>query len=93
MATYRNLSNTTKTFHGVTFKPGEIKECPGLINHNQFIKVKSVAKEPPKRTESKPKDVQPKPEPKPQKKQETEPKVEVNEDVELENVQSENKEE
>lgn len=53
MLAYKNLSNTTKTFYGVTFKPGEIKEVPGYINVNCFVKVDSVPKEPPKRTGNK----------------------------------------
>ena len=37
--TYKNLSRSTKTFYGVTFQPGEIKEVPGFINHPRFVRV------------------------------------------------------
>lgn len=29
---YINLSHTTKTFYGVEFKPGDVKDVPGVIN-------------------------------------------------------------
>ena len=45
---YQNRSNITKTFHGVTFKPGETKEVFGIINDISFVRV-SAPKEPPKR--------------------------------------------
>lgn len=46
---YKNLSNTVKTFYGVTFKPNEIKEVKGYINHPKFLVTdKPVHKEPPK---------------------------------------------
>lgn len=48
---YKNNSITTKTFYGVTFKPGETKTVPGYINSKGFIRIKSVPKELPKRTE------------------------------------------
>ena len=50
---YKNVSNTTKTFHGVTIKPGEIKDVPGYINNRGFIQVNEMPKEPPKRVEQK----------------------------------------
>lgn len=34
---YKNMSIATKTFYGITFKPGEIKEVPGYINDKSFI--------------------------------------------------------
>ena len=34
---YKNISHSVKTFYGVTFKPGEIKEVPGFINNNKMI--------------------------------------------------------
>lgn len=77
MATYKNVSNTTKTFHGVTFKPGDIKECPGIINHSQFIRVKSVPKEPPKQAENKPKSAPAKSESKPEPKSKQKVEAEV----------------
>lgn len=48
MLVYKNNSKVTKTFHGVTFKPGEVKECPGYINDVTFIRLSSMPKEPPK---------------------------------------------
>lgn len=33
---YKNTSYTAKTFYGVTFKPGEVKEVDGVIN-NKFM--------------------------------------------------------
>ncbi len=32
MITYKNIGCSTKTFYGVTFKPGDIKGVPGYIN-------------------------------------------------------------
>lgn len=59
---YKNVSNTTKTFHGVTIKPGEIKDVPGYINNRGFIQVNEMPKEPPKSVEPK-KSAAPKAEP------------------------------
>lgn len=36
---YKNLSHATKTFYGVTFKPGEEKEVEGYINDTKFIRI------------------------------------------------------
>ena len=36
---YKNVSASAKTFYGVTFKPGEIKEVPGFINVLYMIRV------------------------------------------------------
>ena len=44
---YTNRSTATKTFHGVTFGPGETKEVFGIINDPQFIP-SSTRQEPPK---------------------------------------------
>lgn len=44
---YTNRSSVTKTFHGVTFGPGETKEVSGIINDSMFVP--STCKEPPKR--------------------------------------------
>lgn len=41
---YKNLTNTTKTFYGVTFKPSETKEVPGPINHIKFVQVSESSK-------------------------------------------------
>lgn len=49
---YKNTSTIQKTFHGVTFKPGDIKEVPGYINDRGFVRVAELPKEPPKRKES-----------------------------------------
>lgn len=45
---YTNGSTTAKTFHGVTFGPGETKEVFGIINDPKFI-LSSKRQEPPKR--------------------------------------------
>lgn len=45
---YTNGSGVTKTFHGVTFHPGETKEVFGIINHPAFVQ-SSMRQEPPKR--------------------------------------------
>lgn len=49
MLFYKNNSTVTKTFYGVVFRPGEIKQSPGYINSSNFIRVFSMPKEPPKR--------------------------------------------
>lgn len=36
---YKNLSVTTKTFHGVKFNPGEVKPMNEYINHPCMIVV------------------------------------------------------
>ena len=68
MITYKNISVSTKTFYGVTFKPNDIKEVPGYINDKGMVRVlSSVKKEVPEKkrsynkksstiTESQPKD-------------------------------------
>ena len=40
---YKNVSLTTKTFHGVEFKPGEIKEVNKYINANCMVVVPEPA--------------------------------------------------
>lgn len=50
---YRNTSDVKKTFHGITFKPGEVKDSPGYINDPKFERVESMPKEPPKSVEVK----------------------------------------
>ena len=36
---YKNLAYSEKTFYGITFKPGEVKEVPGFINDQYVIAV------------------------------------------------------
>ena len=36
---YKNISCSVKTFYGVTFKPGEVKEVPGYINDTKMVVV------------------------------------------------------
>ncbi|MCM1286649.1 MAG: hypothetical protein NC227_10915 [Bacteroides sp.] len=43
---YKNLSNATKTFYGVTFKPGEECEVPGYVNDPKFIRLKEFTQKP-----------------------------------------------
>lgn len=50
---YKNTSIIQKTFHGVTFKPGEIKDVPGYINNRGFVRVSEMPQEPPKSVEPK----------------------------------------
>ena len=45
---YTNRSTVKKTFHGVTFKPGETKEVFGVINDPKMA-LSSTRQEPPKR--------------------------------------------
>ena len=37
---YKNVSYSAKTFHGVTFQPGEIKEVSEYINDVFMVRVK-----------------------------------------------------
>lgn len=48
MIKYLNTSVTTKTFWGVTFKPGEAKEVKGYINDPAFVRLPTMPVEPPK---------------------------------------------
>ena len=47
---YKNNSFVTKTFYGVTFQPGEVKEVPGYINNKSFdiVAAPNTPQEPPK---------------------------------------------
>ncbi len=55
MFVYQNLSRVVKTFHGVTFNPGDIKEVPGYINDSKFIKLdKMPDKKQDKKSDKKP---------------------------------------
>ena len=42
MRIYQNLSGATRTFYGVTFNHGDIKEVPGPINVPHFVQVQSL---------------------------------------------------
>ena len=39
MITYKNIGQSTKTFYGVTFKPGDVKEVPGYINGKGMARI------------------------------------------------------
>lgn len=39
MITYKNISYSAKTFYGVKFKSGEIKQVPGYINDPSMIRI------------------------------------------------------
>ena len=39
---YRNISYSVKTFYGVTFEPGQVKEVPGYINNKDMIVEETV---------------------------------------------------
>lgn len=57
---YKNNSVVAKTFYGVTFQPGEVKEVPGYINSNDFdfVAKAPTKKEPPTNTEASTKSLQ-----------------------------------
>lgn len=40
---YANLSSTSKTFHGITIKPGEVKDFPGYVNHPDMYMVGDIS--------------------------------------------------
>ena len=42
---YRNLSVIAKSYYGVTFLPGEVKEVPGYIHNRYFEKVTETNEE------------------------------------------------
>lgn len=50
---YKNISRTTKTFYGKTFKPGDEIEVPGYINRPGFVRLNEFSKEPPKTSSAK----------------------------------------
>ena len=57
MVKYKNTSFATKTFYGVPFQPGEIKDVPGYINDISFVRIfEQPEKEPPKTAQPKQKD-------------------------------------
>lgn len=41
---YKNLSHATKTFYGISFKPGEEHEVPGCINDSKFVRLNNFTK-------------------------------------------------
>lgn len=41
---YKNTSLTKKTFYGVVFMPGEVKDVPGFINDIKMIRLPDVRK-------------------------------------------------
>lgn len=40
--TYKNIGYSSKTFYGITFKPGDIREVPGYINASGMSRVDGV---------------------------------------------------
>lgn len=36
---YKNISGTAKTFYGVTFLPGEVKDVTGYIHDKKFVRI------------------------------------------------------
>ena len=42
MITYKNISNSAKTFYGVKFMPGDAKAVPGYVNSNGMIRFYGV---------------------------------------------------
>lgn len=43
MMTYKNMTQFTKTLHGVKFKPGEVHTVSGYINIPGFIQCEEVS--------------------------------------------------
>ena len=41
---YRNAGHTTVICYGVEFKPGQIKDVPGVISLRNFVQVKDIPK-------------------------------------------------
>lgn len=39
--TYKNIGVSTKTFYGITFKPGDVKDVPGYINASGMVRMPS----------------------------------------------------
>ena len=39
MIKYKNISCSTKTFYGITFNPGDVKEVPGYVNAQGMTRV------------------------------------------------------
>lgn len=48
MITYKNTSLAVKTFYGVEFRPGDVREVPGFILDPAMIRYNGTPKEPPK---------------------------------------------
>lgn len=57
---YRNASTITKKFHGVEFKPGDIKECKEFINDALMVKVDKPKEQPVNKSASKAQKSEPK---------------------------------
>lgn len=36
---FKNISYSKRTYYGITFNPGEVKDVPGYINDNHFVRV------------------------------------------------------
>lgn len=47
---YKNISNFTKKFYGVNFKPGETKDVPGYINDPDFERIHKKPEQPTPKT-------------------------------------------
>ena len=91
---YKNLSYIAKTFYGVTFQPGEIKEVDGIINDKMVVPVDDSATKAVKPTQQKPSPEQPKdekPVPEPLPAKENEPKLDEKNESKEEQVKSEEK--
>lgn len=39
MIKYKNISCSTKTFYGITFNPGDVKEVPGYVNASGMTRI------------------------------------------------------
>lgn len=36
---YRNMSSFSRTFHGITVQPGEVKEFPHIVNDPDMMRI------------------------------------------------------
>lgn len=57
---YKNVSYTAKTFYGVTFGPGEIKQVDGIINNKWMVIADGPATKVTQVTQQKPSSDEPK---------------------------------
>ena len=42
MITYKNISFSAKTFYGVRFEPGDVREVPGYINCRGMVRLSNM---------------------------------------------------
>lgn len=37
---YKNMSSFSRTFHGITIQPGEVKEFPHIVNDPDMMRIR-----------------------------------------------------